>query len=85
MDLGNNDRLLPCCLLCGKSCGLRVHFRPPTAAVSGLCMDGGGVRGVISTEILDMLYVAIGLPIRMQDHIQMACGVSAGESPSHEL
>ena len=55
-----------------------VLDRPPTAGVGLLSLDGGGVRGIVQTEILRMLEEKIGLPIPIQEHFQLAAGVSAG-------
>lgn len=66
------------CFLCGRVCDLTVLDRPPTAGVGLLCLDGGGVRGIVQTEILRILEERIGLPIPVQEHFQLAAGVSAG-------
>ncbi|KAH7132983.1 hypothetical protein EDB81DRAFT_888099 [Dactylonectria macrodidyma] len=66
------------CFLCGADAGLHVRVRPPTAGVGVLCIDGGGVRGIIPTTILELLEEEIGLPIPVQEHFQLCAGVSAG-------
>lgn len=66
------------CFLCGSTCYLVVLDLPPTAGIGLLCLDGGGVRGVVQTEILGLLEERIGLPIPVQEHFQLAAGVSAG-------
>ncbi|KAH6984112.1 hypothetical protein EDB80DRAFT_625131 [Ilyonectria destructans] len=66
------------CFLCGAYAGLHVRVRPPTAGVGVLCIDGGGVRGIIPTTILELLEEEIGLPIPVQEHFQVCAGVSAG-------
>ena len=77
--LQNPDRFaVRNCFLCGSVCDLVVLDRPPTAGVGLLCLDGGGVRGVVQTEILRVLEERIGLPIPIQEHFQLAAGVSAG-------
>ncbi|KAK8912311.1 Phospholipase A I [Metarhizium anisopliae] len=58
--------------------GLRRPVPPPTAGVGLLSLDGGGVRGIVQTEILRLLEERIGLPIPVQEHFQLAAGVSAG-------
>ncbi|KAH7115754.1 hypothetical protein B0J13DRAFT_681344, partial [Dactylonectria estremocensis] len=69
---------VPHCFLCGAYAGLHVRVRPPTAGVGVLCIDGGGVRGIIPTTILELLQEEIGLPIPVQEHFQLCAGVSAG-------
>ncbi|EXU95695.1 patatin-like phospholipase family protein [Metarhizium robertsii] len=75
------EYLLPCdhtlCRSCVKDFGDQCH-RPPTAGVGLLSLDGGGVRGIVQTEILRLLEERIGLPIPVQEHFQLAAGVSAG-------
>ncbi|KAH7110494.1 hypothetical protein EDB81DRAFT_672123 [Dactylonectria macrodidyma] len=65
------------CFLCGADAGLHVRIRPPTSGVGVLCIDGGGVRGIIPTTILELLEEEIGLPIPVQEHFQLCAGVSA--------
>ncbi|EXU95505.1 patatin-like phospholipase [Metarhizium robertsii] len=82
-DFGNQCRQNPdrfivrSCFLCDNACNLVVLDRPPTTGVGLLCLDGGGVRGIVQTEILRLLEERIGLPIRIQEHFQLAAGVSA--------
>lgn len=70
--------VVTCCFLCGAECNLVVLDRPPTAGVGLLCLDGGGIRGIMQTEILCFLEERIGLPIPIQEHFQLVAGVSAG-------
>lgn len=71
--------IMTTCCLCGrKTSNLVVLDRPPTAGIGLLCLDGGGVRGVVQTEILSLLEQRIGLPIPVQEHFQLAAGASAG-------
>lgn len=56
---------------------MRVHA--PTAGIGILCIDGGGVRGIIPTTILELLEERIGLPIPIQEHFKLALGISAGK------
>ncbi|KAK8912409.1 Calcium-independent phospholipase A2-gamma [Metarhizium anisopliae] len=75
----NPDRFtVSSCFLCGGACAVVVLDRPPTAGVGLLSLDGGGVRGIVQTEILRLLEERIGLPIPVQEHFQLAAGVSAG-------
>ena len=85
-DFGDQGRQNPdrftvrACFLCGCPSDLVVLDRPPTAGVGLLCLDGGGVRGIIQTVILSVLEERIGLRIPVQEHFQLAAGVSAGTS-----
>ncbi|KAH7031045.1 acyl transferase/acyl hydrolase/lysophospholipase [Microdochium trichocladiopsis] len=55
---------------------LRIH--PPTAGHGILCIDGGGVGGIVSSTILELVEDELNLPIPIQDHFSMAYGVSVG-------
>ncbi|KAF2199844.1 FabD/lysophospholipase-like protein, partial [Delitschia confertaspora ATCC 74209] len=72
--------LLPSCPLCGQSHS-NVIFRliPPTAGIRVLCLDGGGIRGVVSLTFLQHfereLY-NLGCPLR--EFFDYVCGTSAG-------
>ena len=66
------------CLLCATPCQLTVLDPPPTAGVGVLCLDGGGVRGIVQTVILTLIEKQIGLPIPVQEYFQLVGGVSAG-------
>ena len=69
---------LQSCPLCKKKVHVKLRIHPSTAGIGILCVDGGGVRGVIPTTILEILEDRIGLPLPIQDHFQMAYGISAG-------
>ncbi|EXA28741.1 hypothetical protein FOVG_19666 [Fusarium oxysporum f. sp. pisi HDV247] len=66
------------CLLDGDVVDLMVRIRPPTAGHSILCIDGGGVRGIIPPAILGQVQQQLDLPIPIQEFFTMAYGVSAG-------
>ncbi|KAI8417489.1 hypothetical protein FOFC_00044, partial [Fusarium oxysporum] len=57
---------------------LIVRIRPPTAGHSILCVDGGGVRGIIPPAILAQVQQQLDLPIPIQEFFTLAYGVSAG-------
>ena len=67
------------CTLCGASVSLVVRVRPPTAGQGILCIDGGGVRGVIPATLLELIQERLDLPIPVQEHFSLAYGISAGE------
>ncbi|EGU73288.1 hypothetical protein FOXB_16202 [Fusarium oxysporum f. sp. conglutinans Fo5176] len=56
---------------------LIVRIRPPTAGHSILCVDGGGVRGIIPPAILAQVQQQLDLPIPIQEFFTLAYGVSA--------
>ncbi|KAI1489423.1 hypothetical protein F5X96DRAFT_683944 [Biscogniauxia mediterranea] len=43
-----------------------------------LCIDGGGVGGIIPSTILELIQDRLDLPIPIQEHFSMAYGVSIG-------
>ena len=53
-------------------------LKPPTAGVRILCIDGGGIRGVIPLEFLGLLQGDIGPECPIQDFFDMAFGTSSG-------
>ncbi|KAK8048468.1 hypothetical protein PG994_010198 [Apiospora phragmitis] len=57
---------------------LVVRIRPPTAGHGILCIDGGGVGGIIPSTILELVQDRLDLPIPVQEHFSMAYGVSVG-------
>lgn len=68
------------CLLDGEVVNLVVRIRPPTAGHSILCIDGGGIRGIIPPAILQQVQERLNLPIPVQEFFTLAYGVSAGMS-----
>ncbi len=75
---------LAACLLCGTALSdadaAAVIFRlhPPTAGVGVLCIDGGGVRGIVPLQLMKRIEGRIGLPLPLQRFIRVAFGVSSG-------
>ena len=74
---------LPCCVLCGceqpKDCRV-FKLVPPTAGIRTLCIDGGGVRGVIPLTFLKHLEDEInGLGGVISECFDYICGTSAGK------
>jgi hypothetical protein len=68
------------CILCGSIQSSRT-FRliPPTAGLRILCIDGGGIRGVIPLSFLrsfDSDLREFGCPL--QEYFDYVCGTSAG-------
>ena len=67
------------CFLCQAESRIAVRIHAPTAGVGVLCIDGGGVRGIIPTTVLELLEERIGLPIPVQEHFKLVLGISAGK------
>ena len=83
--MGDETSLFDCqyqietCLLCHKG-NLLVGLRPLTAGLRILSVDGGGTRGVIAIEIINMLQSILGNVWRIQDMFDVAYGTSVGRS-----
>ncbi|KAL4860494.1 hypothetical protein BDV12DRAFT_209311 [Aspergillus spectabilis] len=65
-------------ILCGQSNRLLVRLKPPTAAPRILSIDGGGPRGIIPLEILNILQELIGPEIQLPDLVDLQTGTSSG-------
>ena len=74
---------LETCVLCGQGRIARA-LKPPTAGPRILSIDGGGVRGVVPLEFLDMLQSTLGPECPIQDLFDLAFGTSSGKV-SHGL
>jgi len=57
-----------------------VKVHPPTAAVGVLCIDGGGVRGMIPLKLMKRIQDRIGLSMPLQRFFRLAFGISSGKS-----
>ncbi|KAI1655482.1 acyl transferase/acyl hydrolase/lysophospholipase [Daldinia decipiens] len=66
------------CILCQSQVDLTVRVRPLTAGHGILCIDGGGVCGIIPSTVLELIQDSLGLPIPVQEHFSLAYGVSVG-------
>jgi hypothetical protein len=75
---------LDSCLLCQTACTKFVRLNPPTAGIRILSIDGGGIRGIVPLETLEILQIALGPELRIQDFFDLSFGTSVGEytSPS---
>ncbi|KAH7363976.1 patatin-like phospholipase-like protein [Rhexocercosporidium sp. MPI-PUGE-AT-0058] len=73
------DFHVPHCFLCGlETSGAIFKVRPPTATARLLCIDGGGVRGIIPLIVLQALEELVGLPYPVQGNFDFIFGTSAG-------
>jgi hypothetical protein len=75
------------CLLCGEGNQTelpfaRIQLKPDRAGVRILAIDGGGVRGVISARILQMLEDEIGLNLPLFHFFDLVLGTSSGKLQS---
>jgi hypothetical protein len=71
-------RILHCFLchqLMARPVSVRMH--PPTAGAEVLCIDGGGIKGVVPLRLMKRIQSQIGLPIPIQRLIKVAVGVSS--------
>lgn len=67
------------CILCGvDTAGLRIRVKPDTATTRILSIDGGGARGCIPLEFLQVLQNSIGLPYPVQRNFDVVYGTSSG-------
>lgn len=70
---------LTICPVCGAQVTeQQIVLKPPTAGVRLLSVDGGGVRGVVPLQFLNLLQIALGPGGRVQDFFDVAVGTSAG-------
>jgi hypothetical protein len=67
------------CFLCMRAMNLLMKIDPPTAGVGVLCLDGGGVRGIVPLTLMRRIQDQIGLPISLQRFFKAAFGVSSGQ------
>ena len=66
------------CLLCGGH-GIRIRFKPDTATVRVLCIDGGGTRACVPLRFLQELEARVGLPYPVQYNFDILFGTSSGK------
>jgi hypothetical protein len=80
---GKHSFAIPCCRLCGyEQPKDRRVFRliPPTAGIRTLCIDGGGVRGVIALMFLECFADELSeLGGTIYECFDYVCGTSAGK------
>ncbi|KID94906.1 patatin-like phospholipase, partial [Metarhizium majus ARSEF 297] len=64
------------CPLCGGH-GIRIRFKPDTATVRVLCIDGGGTRACVPLRFLQELEARVGLPYPVQCNFDILFGTSS--------
>ncbi|KAF4461479.1 hypothetical protein FALBO_11730 [Fusarium albosuccineum] len=55
-----------------------IKFKPEEAGVRVLCLDGGGVRGIVELAILQAIEEALGYHIPIQNFFDLIVGTSTG-------
>lgn len=68
------------CPLCQNKAEFSVRVRPPTAGNSVLCIDGGGIRGIVPLMTLVSIQGHLDLPIPVQELFSFCYGTSVGKS-----
>lgn len=66
------------CPLCGSSKTFTVRLKPVTSASRVLSIDGGGPRGIIPLENLQILQNILGPELPLSDMIDLTVGCSSG-------
>lgn len=76
----DRDYFVRRCFLCQSKLpgNLCIKIHPPTAGVGVVCIDGGGVRGVIPLRMMKKIQDTIDLPIPFQRFVKVAFGISSG-------
>jgi hypothetical protein len=68
------------CILCQLPSELEVRLKPPTAGSRLLVLDGGGIRGAFTLQVLQALDKYRKLPYSIYDEFDLALGTSTGMS-----
>ena len=72
--------VIPNCFTCGREFqNVTIKVKPDTAGVSVLSIDGGGIRGIVPLQFLQVLQDRVGLPIPVQENFDIAFGTSSGQ------
>lgn len=67
------------CLICARPLSQAIIQKPPSAKPSLLAIDGGGVRGIISLELLNRLERSLNVPFPLWEFFDLVVGTSAGQ------
>jgi hypothetical protein len=70
------------CLLCQSKSELVLRLKPPTAGSRLLVLDGGGIWGIFTLQILRALDQYRKLPYPIYDEFDLMLGTSTGECRS---
>lgn len=71
------------CVLC-RDGSLTALLKPPTCGVRTLGIDGGGARGIVPLEYLNLLQETLGTECVLAEFFDYAVGTSAGTNLSIE-
>ncbi|KAF7445907.1 Patatin domain containing protein [Pyrenophora tritici-repentis] len=66
------------CILCQSKAELTIRLKPPTAGSRLLVLDGGGIRGIFTLQILRALDQYRKLPYPIYDEFDLSLGTSTG-------
>jgi len=66
------------CILCHSKSELLIRLKPPTAGGRVLVLDGGGIRGIFTLQILRALDQYRNLPYPIYDEFDLTLGTSTG-------
>lgn len=67
------------CILCQSTGKLPLRLKPPTAGTRLLVLDGGGIRGAFTLQVLHALDRHLQLPYPIYDEFDLALGTSTGK------
>ena len=70
--------ILQNCILCNRNITFKISLKPPTAGIQVLCIDSGGIRGVVPLLALREVEKTIRLPCKLQEHFDLVVGTSSG-------
>jgi len=65
------------CPLCCQDNRVAFPQKPDTAGIRALIIEGGGIRGMIPLTFLKEVELAVGLPMGIQEHFDIAFGISS--------
>ncbi|KAK8254092.1 hypothetical protein IWZ00DRAFT_435915 [Phyllosticta capitalensis] len=79
---GKNELTIQACPLCSSDAGPvwshKIGFKPETAGVRILSLDGGGIRGIVELEVLWQIEQALGGKLPIQRFFDLIVGTSTG-------
>lgn len=76
--LREEEYIIQNCPLCASEKKLTIRLKPCTAAARVLSIDGGGPRGIIPLENLQILQTQLGPSLPLCDMIDLTVGCSSG-------
>jgi hypothetical protein len=67
------------CPACGSTTALTIRLRPPTSGFRTLSLDGGGVRGLVTLEILRHIMTCFNVSLEAYQMFDFIVGTSTGK------